>query len=189
MSLYIPNVGIAAGLTAAIQRGMTYAGSPQGLAPALLHGHRKQLICRWYGTTDLLAFDEHWDPGRGDGLIELDYHPGEGGRGLPLPPNLPASPLNIRMGVPMWVVGTKDGQVVPLGFGLFHPLYTCAQLDFYNPDNRRFLTRMFYADPALEDGKASRQLIRRLMSEQGDDLRCRGAYLQDEARPFAPKLC
>jgi hypothetical protein len=188
MSLYIPKEGIALGLSRAIQRGMLQAASPQGLAPELLNGKRKQLIIHWCGTTNLLEFDESWDPGRGDGRIELDHYMGSGGRGLPLPPNVDIERLNIRMGVPLWVVSRRDGKPLPLAYGLFHPLFTSAQLDFYNPDNGRYLSRMYFIDPRQDGGHASRNTVNRLMVEQSDELVLRGADLVIDARPMAPKL-
>jgi hypothetical protein len=188
MSLYIPQVGIAAGLTRAIQHGMLQAASPQGLAPELLNGKRKQLIIHWAGTTDLLAFDEAWDPARGDGRIELDLDLGTDGRGLPVPPNVELDRLNIRMGVPLWVLAQRGGKRLALAYGLFHPLFTSAQLDFYSPDNNRFLTRMYFIDPRKDEGCADRETVNRLMVQQCDELTLRGAQLVDAARPMAPKL-
>ncbi len=189
MTLYVPRVGIALGLSKAIQHGLTTVANPrEGLAAHLLSGHRKQLLLHWRGAIGCDQFDEQWDPSRGDGLIHFDGEPDGSSMRLPLPPNVDIKPLNIRMGVPLWVIGQRGNTSVALAFGLYHPLFTSAQLDFYNPDNHRFLSRMYFIDPAESGGVASRETIARLMSEQTDELRLRGAHLHVDAEGFAPKL-
>lgn len=188
MTIYTPKVGVAPGLVNAIQHGMRAAADPkQGITADLLNGYAKLLVIHWCGPTTDAGIDQDWDAGRGDGRIELQYDLGSGppGRGLLVPANVDLGEVNIRMGVPLWVVGHADGMLVPLAAGLFHPLFTSATLDFWSPDTGRWLTRFYFCDP---NQKFSGDEVKRTMVDQMDELVCRRAELCHPALALAPRL-
>lgn len=187
MPLYTKAQGIAPGLNSAINAALYFLPDPQGYAPHLLDGTRKQLVIRWRGDTAMESFDHNWDATRGDGAVDL-YH-GTQAELFPWPPNVDPATLNIRMGVPLWVAGKKDGSTVLIAYGLYHPLYNCAQLDYFNTETRDFIVRMNYLDPRMVlQNYMFPEDVAKKMNEQRVDLRERGASLREDRLVKSPVL-
>lgn len=144
MSIYTAKTGLACAINEAINLGMETAVDPaQGIIQQLLHGDEKALVIAWRGPIDPRAFHEDADPRRGDGAVTL-VRPGD--ELYRLPNNIDIDSLNIRMGVPLWVLGWENHGPITLAMGLFHPLFCSASLDVFSPQSGERLIRLYVVD-------------------------------------------
>lgn len=144
MSIYTPQSGLSPAFNDAINRGIEVITDPrEGIVQHLLNGDAKALIVAWRGPLDPDAFVETTNAERGDGSVTL-VHPGDAL--YRLPSNIEAEHLNVRMGVPLWVLGWQNRRPITLAMGLYHPLFSSASLDVFSPQSGRHLRRFYLID-------------------------------------------
>lgn len=188
MTLYSAERGLAPGLNAAINHAMeTIANPAHGIVQQLLTGDRKVLTASWCGqlTAEVLDDLEQFDPGRGDGAVQV-LRPHD--TGYQIPPSVHPGSLNWRMGVPFWVIGHAPGGARAIAGGLYHPLYCSALMDFWCPISGEYVDRLYLCDPRDATRVGNKGLQNRLALEECDALRRGGADLNVSGWPHAPAL-
>jgi hypothetical protein len=144
MSIYTKQSGLAAGFHDAIVLGIQAITEPaHGLLRQLLHGDSKALIIAWGGPLEGCAFHQDADPIRGDGRVKL-VRPGD--PLFQMPTNIASKRLNIRVGVPLWILGWQGDRPITLAMGLFYPLLSSASLDVFCQETGHYLSRFYFID-------------------------------------------
>lgn len=184
MSIYTAKTGLACAINESINLGMEAAVDPaQGIIQQLLHGDEKALVIAWRGPMDPRAFHEDADPHRGDGTISL-VRPGD--ELYRLPNNIDISSLNIRMGVPLWVLGWENHVPITLAMGLFHPLFCSANLDVFSPKSGERLIRLYVVDHRVPDDELTPDHLEWKRHCENVDLEELDAQLQASKPKIAP---
>lgn len=157
MALYTQQTGLAPAFTETVNIGLQQIVDPaQGLLQQLLDGSAKALIIHWRGPLQPEAFGDDAEKGRGDGSVAL-VRPGD--PLYRLPANVDQAALNIRMGVPLWVLGWEQQQPITLAMGLMYPLFASASLDVFSPQSGRHLARFYFADGRVPESKQNRDYM------------------------------
>ena len=133
------------------------ATEPGNILHRLLDGKPKMLISIWSGDAGTSQEEYSFSPTRGDGstlLVPGDsplYHLRE----EPAPEH-----QNIQHGIPIWLLAAKNAlslddpsQVQVRGYGLVHPLFNSASLDYYDMTGA-FQFRQYLFDPRITQQQA-----------------------------------
>lgn len=157
MTIYTTKTGLASAINETIKLGMETAIDPaQGIIQQLLHGDPKALIIAWRGPMNPGAFHDDADPRRGDGAVTL-ARPGDAL--YRLPSNIDIDNLNIRMGVPLWLLGWENHAPITLAAGLFHPLFCSASLDVFSPESAEHLSRIYQIDHRVPEDRLNSDYV------------------------------
>lgn len=186
MSIYTKSAGLAKGFHEAVLLGIqTIAEPANGLLLPLLHGDNKALIIDWKGSLNEETFQQAANPARGDGDTRMT-RPGD--PLFQMPVNIDSQQLNIRMGVPLWVLGWRDERPITLAMGLFHPVLSSASLDLYCPKTSHHLSRLYFIDEReIQEEEPSDYYLAWREYSESRDLEAWDVQLADQPTERAPQ--
>lgn len=145
MAFFSQETGLAEGIRRTVQTGILLASATPGpLLAALMDGEEKALVIHYFGPED----GSTYDPNRMDGEVTL-INPGDPGYRIPGNMDLDDSTVDIRAGVPLWVVRPAADGAAVLGIGKLHTRWNAANIDFYDPISRRHAVRFLFTDPRM----------------------------------------
>jgi hypothetical protein len=131
----------------AINAGLLLLSTTNQLATQLLNGNDKVIVIEWNGDIRRIH-EDRFNPERGDGRVTITY-PGQVSYQVPPSVDPDDAAFNIRMAVPLWLLNTNSRYPVVLGLGVFHPIYTSAQMVMYEPMTRRKVGSYYMGDPRV----------------------------------------
>lgn len=187
MTLYSPEMGLAAGIGEMINDALLTAIDPQRpFLQQLLNGYSKSLSLEWNGEFSTEALLDGPDPRREDGILTLHTRPDDPLRKPPV--GLNYETLNIRMGVPLWIYGWHNRQKTVIASGLLHPFFTSATIDVWSPETGLHERRLYVHDPRITDEELEEMPPQLRRQAEMAKLESINAGLPRERPPVRPTL-
>jgi hypothetical protein len=135
------------------------ATEPGHILHQLIDAKPKMLVSIWCGTAGPKAEESDFDPDRGDGSTFLitQESPLYNLRSEPTPEH-----YNIQQGIPLWLLSASTAlrldepdTVTVRGYGLLHPIFNSATIDYYSSDGN-YEFRQYFHDPRTTQAEADR---------------------------------
>lgn len=120
-----------------------------GIVQRLLDGTEKTIVAVWFGDTDSDCEEDSVDYGIPPAVLTTPGHD------LHVMPEGWMDEINIRAGIPFWVLAAKSPHEIDepttkvLGLGNLHPLFNSATLAVYSPRSGRFQASRYLCDSRL----------------------------------------